>query len=520
MNNRLASTAIALAMAPSAALAQTCFDVDRVTLTGVTLLPEASLQAEFSPLLGCVGLEALNAMLEAVTLAYVDAGYIAARAYLPEQDLSDGELEISVVEGRVSEIVVAENGTPAPRRAVTAFPQMEGRPLELRRLEQGIAQINRLPSSDATSELLPGAEPGDSVVAVQIAQGPRLSGNISVDDRGTPSTGVYNFGTTFAYDNLLGLNDSWTLTYSRSMEPGAFSFGPDAPVGNSYSLSGTMPFGFWTYSLSLSGSDYSIDIPGVTGPIASSGQSRTARVSAERLVSLSEVGRLDAGVALQWADNENQILGARIDTSSRSLTRIEAYVRASQPLWGGQIDLTTTLRHGVDWFGAFDDDTAPAGSPIAQYTALLVDATWVRPWEVGEQVILLNSRFSGQVSAQNLFGSEQFSIGGFSSVRGARTSLLFGNSGVSLVNTLSAPGLLDLGEGSSITPYIGLDAGRIFAENEFGIQGGSLTSYTIGATISDGVFSIDAVYSDILSAPDFAQAPDDGLFTLQARLTF
>ncbi|MEX3017919.1 ShlB/FhaC/HecB family hemolysin secretion/activation protein [Gymnodinialimonas hymeniacidonis] len=520
MNKRIAATAIVLAMGPSGALAQTCIDVDQVTLTGVTLLPEAPLQAEFAPFLGCVGLEALNAMLETVTLAYVDAGYIAARAYLPEQDLSDGELEISVVEGRVSEIVVAENGTPAPRRAVTAFPQMEGRPLELRRLEQGIAQINRLPSSDATSELLPGAEPGDSVVAVQIAQGPRFSGNISVDDRGTPSTGVYNFGTTFAYDNLLGLNDSWTLTYSRSMEPGALSFGPNVPVGNSYSLSGTMPFGFWTYSLSLSGSDYLIDIPGVTGPIESSGQSRTVRISAERLLSLSESGRLDAGVALQWADNENQILGARIDTSSRSLTRIEAYLRASNPLWGGQLDLTTTLRHGVDWFGAFDDDTAPAGSPVAQYSAVLVDATWVRPWEVGEQIILLNSRLSGQYARQNLFGSEQFSIGGFSSVRGTRTSLLFGNSGASWTNTLSAPGVLDLGDGVTVTPYAGLDAGRVFGQSEFGIEGGSLTSYSVGATINFGTVTLDAVYSDILSAPDFAQAPDDGLFTLQARLTF
>ncbi len=507
-------------MMPVTAGAQTCIDVDRVTLDGVTLLPEAPLQAEFAPLLGCIGLETLNAMLETVTLAYVDAGYIAARAYLPEQDLSDGELEIAVVEGRVSEIVVAENGTPAPRRAVTAFPQMEGRPLELRRLEQGLAQINRLPSSDATSELLPGAEPGDSVVAVQIAQGPRLSGSITVDDRGTESTGVYNFGTTFTYDNLLGLNDSWTLTYSRSMEPGALSFGPDVPVGNSYSLSGAVPFGFMTYSLSLSGSDYLIDIPGITGPIESSGQTRTVRLSAERLLSLSQEGRIDAGLALRWADNENQILGARIDTSSRRLTVLDAYIRASQPLWGGQMDITTTFRQGVDWFGAFDDATAPTGSPEAQYTAVLVDASFVRPWEVGDQILLLNTRVSGQYSAQNLFGSEQFSIGGYSSVRGARTSLLFGNSGVSWINTLSAPGLVRLGDGVSLTPYIGLDAGHVFAQSEFGVQGGSLTSYSAGFTIAAGSFSIDAVYSDILSAPDFAQAPQDGLFTLQARLTF
>jgi len=500
--------------------AQTCVEVDRVELQGVTLVDQAALQSGFESGLGCIGLEGINALLEQVTLAYIDAGYVASRAYLPEQDLSDGSLTIAVIEGEVAEVQVLENGSPAPSRATTAFPGMEGRPLELRDLEQGLAQINRLQSSEATSQLVPGTEPGDSIVAVGITQARPWSLSVSADNRGTSSTGENNLGLTFGYDNLLGLNDQWTLSYQRSMEPSPLSFGTDTPVGNSYSLSGSVPYGFWTYGVSLSASDYLIDIPGITGPIESSGQSRTVRLSAERLLSLSETGRWDAGLALRWSDNENQILGATIDTSSRSLTVVDAYLRHSRGLWGGQLDTTLTLRNGVDWFGAYDDDTAPVGSPVAQYRAVLLDASFQRPWQLGDQLMVLSSRISAQYSPDNLFGSEQFSIGGFGSVRGARTSLLFSNRGAQVINTLSFPNAWDLAENTTLTPYLGLDAGHVFEQSEFGITGGTLTSYSLGTTLTHGRFSLDATYSQIISGPTGVAYPDDGIFSLQARLVF
>ena len=58
----------------------------------------------------CLGLAQINGVLQAVTLAYVRRGYVAARAYLPEQDLSAGVLRVAVVEGRLAGITM--NGSP------------------------------------------------------------------------------------------------------------------------------------------------------------------------------------------------------------------------------------------------------------------------------------------------------------------------------------------------------------------------------------------------------------------------
>ncbi|WP_299150244.1 ShlB/FhaC/HecB family hemolysin secretion/activation protein [uncultured Tateyamaria sp.] len=512
--------AFAVLLSGGPAAAQICIDIERVDFSGLTLIDEAALQSEIAPTLGCLGLEGLNDILETVTLAYIDAGYVAARAFLPEQDLSDGVLDIAVIEGQVSDVVVLQNGTPVKGRQITAFPGLAGEPLRLPQLEQGLAQINRLGSSDAVSELSPGDAPGDTVVTVNVAQDKQWSGTIALDNRGTSVTGKFNFGLTLGYENLLGLNDSWLFSLQRSMESSPLSFGVSSPVGNAYSLSGSIPFGFWTFGGSISASDYVIDILGLTTPIEASGENLTIQLSAERLLSISESGRWDAGVTLRWNDNENLILGTVIDTASRRLSVLDAYVRRSQAAFGGQLDAVVTLRQGLDIFDAFDDDTAPPGSPKAQYTALLIEASYRRNWDIGGQSVFLSSRFSGQYSGDSLFGSEQFSSGGFSSVRGSRDSLLFGNSGVQLINTISLPNAVELGENVFLTPYVGFDFGHAFGETEFGIDDETLISYAVGTTLTGPNFSIDALYGRIIDGPDPAEFSKSGLFTIQARWSF
>lgn len=511
---------LSAAFLASSVHAQTCITVDRVDLRGVTLLDQDALQAQLAKQTGCVDLGGLNGLLETVTLAYVEAGYIAARAYLPEQDLADGTLTIAVVEGKMSAINLRENGTPAPRRASTAFPGTIGSPLQLRALEQGLAQINRLRSSDAVSALEPGAEPGETVLSVDVTQGSPWSGSASMDTRGSETTGRFNLGATVTHDNLFGLNDVWTLSTQRSMEPSPLALGTDVPVGRSLSLSGSLPYGFWTFGVSASASDYVTDIAGITGPIESTGQSGSLRLSADRVLSVTQTGRWDAGVSLEIKENENQILGATIDTASRRLSVLDLWLGRSQPVLGGQGQARLTYRQGLDAFAAFDDDTAPPGSPKADYSAVLFDLSWARQWDVGARAVVLTSRISGQYSDDNLFGSEQVSIGGFGGVRGTRTGVLFGNRGAQITNTVSLPALWQDAAGWQVAPYLGLDAGYVAAEDGFGIAGGHLAAWSIGATLaSQGGFSLDTVYSEVFDASSTVDAPP-GVFSVMARIGF
>ncbi|MDV0916573.1 POTRA domain-containing protein, partial [Enterobacter asburiae] len=76
-------------------------------------------------------------------------GYITSRAFLTEQDLSGGQLNIVVLEGRL-EAIRLEGETP--RMLKMAFPGRVGGILNLRDIEQGMEQINRLRSEPVQIE--------------------------------------------------------------------------------------------------------------------------------------------------------------------------------------------------------------------------------------------------------------------------------------------------------------------------------------------------------------------------------
>jgi hemolysin activation/secretion protein len=499
--------------------AQNCISVRSVSLSGVSLLNQSALEAALSERLGCIGFQDLNDMLEYVTLSYVEAGYVASRAYLPEQDLSDGSLSIAVVEGTISDIFVLENGVRSERRAAMAFPGLTGSALQLRDIEQGLAQINRLSSSDGRSTLNPGDEPGETVVAIDVTQGRPWFGTVSANNHGSGSAGEYNFGVTFGYDNLFNMNDQWTFNVQRSMNSSPIAFTSDTPVGNSYSLSGSIPYGYWTYGVSFSISDYVADIPGINNPIETSGDSYNIQLSADRVLSTSELGTWEAGFLLAVKDNDNQILGFTLDTSSRRLGTTDLWLERTQSLWGGQGRARLTQRFGLEAFGSVRDDISPSGSPVSEYHASLVDMSWSRQFNWGDQAVLFDVKASGFYSDDHLFGSEQFSFGGFTGVRGTRGGVGFGGRGAHLISNLRFPDLFR-GSGGGFSPYFGFDAGHVGSQGYYGIDGSEMFSLSSGAIFSYGDFEFEVAYSRVLRSSLELDVPDDGIFSVQLRYVF
>src|SRR3546814_18044191 len=133
----------------------------------------------------CVEVDEIGRLLGEVTKAYIDRGYATTRAYLPEQDLSSGRLRIEVVEGRISRIEVDGSGVFVPG----AFLYPDGDRLNLRRLEQGLDQINRLSSNNATLDIQPGDRPGERVVVIHNHPTRRIYPTLSADNLGSRSPG-------------------------------------------------------------------------------------------------------------------------------------------------------------------------------------------------------------------------------------------------------------------------------------------------------------------------------------------
>lgn len=501
-----------------------CLPIQTITVTGVTLLTEA-VRATARDYEGrCLGLSGLNDLLEQLTFLYLAQGYITSRAFLPEQDLADGALEIVVIEGRLEDIVMDAAPGAHQGQIHTAFPGQIGAPLNLRDIEQGLDQLNRLRANNATIELEAGAQPGASVLSVARQQGKRLYAGLGFDNLGSALIGEYQTRLDLGGEDLLRLNDQWQFSYQRSMDRHPLHFHA-VPASNTYSGRFSIPYGYWTLAFDALSSDYEARLAGPVGLIPLSGLSQSVNVSLSRVLHRNPTSKTLLFGTLKWKRTENFILGNQVDASSRDLSVAGLELIHARQLWGGQGLMAVAWRRGLAMLGAFDDDSAPAGSPKGQFRSVTASLSYFKPFRVGG----LDARYQGQLSGQYtpdlLFGSEQVAYGGYATVRGLRESVVFGNRGLLMRNELALrlPDNVTLaGVLGSFEVYTALDFGQVFAEHGYGIAGGNLTGATLGLRGRGGRLNLDVAWSDIIGHTDnlAAAVAQSGLFYVRLNLAF
>lgn len=90
-----------------------CRDIRRIDVMGASRLGPSAQQRIVEGYAGrCLGVADIEQILAAITRHYLEQGLVTTRAYLPSQDLSDGVLEIEVVEGVVEKILLDEGAPP------------------------------------------------------------------------------------------------------------------------------------------------------------------------------------------------------------------------------------------------------------------------------------------------------------------------------------------------------------------------------------------------------------------------
>lgn len=484
-----------------------CFSISQVDVEGVTLLSKATLDPVLSPYRNkCIGLADINVLLKDLTNLYMDAGYITSRVYVPEQDIAGTKvLRLVAAEGTLSDIYL--NGKPAdyPGLLATAFPGMKGRAVNIRDVEQGLDQINRLSSNNAKTSMLPGKKPGASILNVE--NKPALPWHFSIanNNLGQKSTGYSRSSISFRMDNLVNLNDLVSLTYEHS--------GPDYPwpddgVGQSNSISGSIsvPYGYWTFTLNGSYYKYRSSVPGNYGDIDTSGDSGQFGFNIDRVIlrDQNSITTLNAGIA--YKETNNFLMGNRIEVGSRQYSVANFGISHSRRMLGGLWVFDLSYNQGLGVFGATKRGDPGAGDAEPEFSKFTGTINVTKPFQLASQNLQFSTLINGQYSPDNLYGAEQISLGGYSNVRGTRDSILFGNNGLFTRNEITwrtvpwkDSELLTkrLGE---FRPYAAIDYGHVFGQDRFGIEGGDVSGWTVGARLAGGNIGADIGYSRIIKA--------------------
>lgn len=416
----------------------------------------------------CLNVADIERILGEITKFYIDRGFITTRAYLPQQDLSSGQLEILVIEGVIEKIVINDGGANSVSIG-NVFPQREGGLLNLRDLEQGIDQINRLPSNNAKLDIQPGNATGGSVVVINNRPARALRASINTDNQGSVSTGATQTAITLMADNLLGINESLSLTHRESV-PG--QAGRRFSASDSINLS--IPFGYSTVSLGTNRSVYFSPITLASGlELITSGSSKSDNIRFDRVVYRDQSTRASVSSTLTGKDSKNFLGSFFLDVSSRKLTVLDLDASLTTGFLGGVLSLDLGVARGLTAMSALRDaPDLPDTAPRAQFSKLKAGFNYAKPFRVLGKDISFTSQMTGQKANNVLYGSEQISIGGLYSVRGYVKNSLTGDDGYYWRNEVSVRQPIELGgEVISSRLYAGYDRGYVSNRVPGGAQG-------------------------------------------------
>ncbi len=367
-----------------------------VRVTGGTVYAESELLG----LLGNVSgrefdLAGLRELTNRISRHYREHGYPFARAYLPEQDLSTGQLRIDVVEGRYGD--VRASGDPRLTRRADRFlgALNPGSVIEAGQLERATLLLGDLPGVTVTPLMRPGTSTGAGDLDVITAAGPRVNAEFGSENHGNRYSGEYRANAMVRINRVAMVGDEVMLraTYTdEGMWLGQFGY--SLPVG-SRGMRADVGYARTSYDLRAPFEDYS-----GTAKVSSAGLSFPILRSRQTNLALS--------VGYRHKDLDTQLAGFSIDAKSSRSWPVGLRFDRRDAVGGG----------GVTWValeaapGRLDAENGGALEGSFRRTHLQAARLQNLPGNFS-----MLTRVSGQWANRDLDSSESFVLGGAAGVR-------------------------------------------------------------------------------------------------------
>lgn len=380
-----------------------------------------------------------------------------------------------------------------------AFPLMKNKTFNLKDFEQGLDQLNRLQSNNATLDIKSAVNKNGSYSNIIITNQKSRSTylDFGIDNSGNKSTGERLASISISQDNLLAIDDNIYLKYTQDIDTENNKRYNKSFYGNI-----SIPLGYWTFNPSISYSKYLTTVNGYYTIFHTSGNTLTQTYNIDRVMYRNQLYKLNLGSNLTIRDTESYIRDLKSQTGSRKSSNISLYLNNIIYTKLGTIILKPSYQKGLDWFNSKKDENHSLmlkTEPRLQYDMVKLyayyntrinlplftktqlknqDGTDVMreiekkvkikiikkdennniikdkkgnpieetkiekvkeqiPYKVRNKINLnYTLTFDSQYSWNTLYGTDQFSIGGEYTVRGFREATISGDNGYYIRNDL------------------------------------------------------------------------------------
>ena len=402
----------------------TQFNVDKVIVSGSTILTEVELAAMLAPFEGrMVSIDELQALRHAISLSYFQRGYVNSGVIIPDQDVKSGVVNFTVIEGQLSKLNLSGNKRLNDDYILDRINLGVEKPLNVNDLQRALRTIQRNKLiKKINAQLKPAQELGKAELDVVVTEAESQRLSIAVDNYRSPSIGAEEIILSYSNGNLLGMGDVLDVSYSKTEGLDSVSFNyafpltpEDTTLSFFYSLSESevVEEPFDDLDIEYDSNDFGFN---VSTPLFKDNNSTLSIIS-----------------GMTFKESESFLLGEPFEFSagsidgvikSRALELGGSYVyRASAEVYAVSI----TARQGLDIMDA--NESSDADIPDSEFLTFLGQGQYARRVESipGSQFIL---RTAFQLSMDPLLPIEKLSVGGHSTVRGYRENQLVRDNGL------------------------------------------------------------------------------------------
>jgi hemolysin activation/secretion protein len=402
------------------------FVVREFAFEGNTLLSSGQLALALSSCLNKeVDFERLKACAALVTDSYQSAGRIA-KAVLPEQDVLDGKITIRVIESRFGNYIFT--GQSAARvsngqlQKIFYSNQKPGELLDMTQLDRALLLADDLPGVGVSGNLEKGSQEGFTDLVLQLADEPLVSGNVSMDNNGSVSTGANRLNLSLNGNSPLKMGDYLSVMAMASAGTRFVRVEETMPLGSS-----GLRVGFNTSYLNykLVGSQYaSLDANGVA---------QTFGLSASYPLIRSREKNLNLNLGMDEKKYLNMAAGNSVSDYGIRTTAFGLDGNVFDELMGGGANYgsLSSVWGYKDLIGSANQASdAQTANTQGSFNKIRYAFSRQQKFNADWSAFF---NYSGQTTSRNLDSSESFYLGGSTGVRAYPTNEARGSEG-QLVN--------------------------------------------------------------------------------------
>ena len=384
---------------------------------------------------------------------YRTRGFLAT-AYLPEQNINEGIIIIKIVEGKLGKIVI-DTGSSEINLSKKRIKRFINNKLEkesvlnISQLDKNIRQINSLYGINAVAELQEGENFGETDIKIQIFNTPMFSGSTITNNHGSRSSGTGRLSNSINIDGLFNLGERFIFSSTMT---GDVLNEDQYEKSNYYALSAIFPLGYNGLQSTFRTSKMEYKLSDPFDSTKPSGYSTEYNVTLSKKLIETLTFNLNSSLSLSRNDYVNNLnTGNNSDKDTTKALLNVGFDKTDNAFGGGvnfgsisfslgEVDLTDNQTN-------FETDQTTTDTNGRNLKSNLI---LNRLQNLNQKTNLL-IKFNGQYAADNLDGSDQFSLGGVNGVRAYPSSEASGDLG--FVTNLELKRNFDKFEGTLFYDY-------------------------------------------------------------------